>query len=94
MASEKADDSAPTSATGVRPEGVPANWVAVPSRDGKGTKWVDPANPKGGDYVRERGDGTLTQVKGGRALDANGKPAPKTRSPEAHFPRDQWEFRP
>jgi RHS repeat-associated protein len=77
-----------------RPEGVPDNWIEVPSRDGKGTKWVDPSNPKGGDYVRERGDGSLTQVKDGRALDANGNPAPKLSSPEAHFPRDQWTFRP
>jgi hypothetical protein len=77
-----------------RPEGVPENWVEVPSRDGKGTKWVDPSNPKGGDYVRERADGTLTQVKNGRALDQNGNPASGLSSPEAHFPRDQWKFRP
>ncbi|MBU1361903.1 MAG: hypothetical protein KJ901_24505 [Gammaproteobacteria bacterium] len=77
-----------------RPPGVPEHWTESPSRDGKGSKWVDPANPKGGDYVRVRGDGTLTQVKGGRALDVNGNPAPGLSSPEAHFPRDQWEFRP
>ena len=71
-----------------RPEGVPENWVEVPSRDGKGTKWIDPNNPKGGDYVRERGDGTLTQVKNGRALDSTGVPASNLSSTEAHFPRD------
>ena len=77
-----------------RPAGVPENWVEAPSRDGKGTKWIDPSNPKGGDYVRVRGDGTVTQVKDGRALDANGNPAPGLSSPEAHFPLDRWQFRP
>ena len=51
-----------------RPDGIPDNWVEQPGKKEGNTKWVNPDNEH--DYVRAKPDGTLTQVRDGKAFDA------------------------
>ncbi len=72
--------------------GVPKHWVQRPARRAGHEKWVDPNNTH--NYVRIRSDGSVTQVKNGKALDAAGNPM-RQNAPEAHnIPREQFIFRP
>ena len=74
-----------------RPNGVPENWVEGPGRRPGHTKWVNPENKH--DYVRQRRDGTITQVRDGKAFDANGNRV-LLNSPEADgITREQFIFR-
>ncbi len=62
------------------PPGVPSNWVHRLTRRGH-QMWRDPANPH--NYVRQRPDGSLVQVRNGQTLGPNGQIVPRN-SPEAH----------
>jgi RHS repeat-associated protein len=75
------------------PYGIPQNWSKGPARGEGHTKWSNPVNPEY-NYVRQRPDGSLIQVKNGHSLDINGN-AVLERSPAAHniFPA-QFIFRP
>ena len=75
-----------------RPVGVPSDWVQQRGRKDGHTKWVNPRNPH--DYVRVKRDGTITQVRNGKAYDVNGNLV-DLRSPEAHgITPDMFRFRP
>jgi hypothetical protein len=57
---------ADSSGTGAqKPEGVPEGWKEEPGKKDGNTKWVNPDNPH--DYVRVKPDGTVTQVRDGKA---------------------------
>jgi RHS repeat-associated protein len=73
--------AAKSAAQALRPRGVPAGWVEQAGRKAGNTKYVNPANPH--DYVRVKPDGTITQVRNGKAFDANGNPV-NLNSPDAH----------
>lgn len=75
-----------------RPNGVPKDWLQTPGKKEGHTKWVNPKNNH--DYVRVKADGTVTQVRNGKAYDRNGNQV-TTKSPEAHNikPKD-FIFRP
>jgi RHS repeat-associated protein len=64
------DDVGEAAAKALRPNGVPSNWVAQAGQKAGHTKYVNPANPH--DYVRVKPDGTITQVRNGKAYDING----------------------
>lgn len=95
----KADDAAGGIA---RPKGVPADWVAKPSKTGDGTRFVDPANPHNSVRVMP-GDPKspfpnsqrpyVRHLKDGQSLDVNGNVVPKN-TPEAHIPLEDfvWPF--
>lgn len=77
---------------GKRPKGVPESWIEQSGRKPGHKKWVNPENPH--DYVRQKPDGTITQVRDGKAFDTNGNPV-ETKSPEAHgITPDKFVFRP
>lgn len=85
-----------------RPKGVPADWVAKPSKTGGGTRFVDPANPHNSVRVMP-GDPKspfpnsqrpyVRHLKDGQSLDVNGNVVPKN-TPEAHIPLEDfvWPF--
>jgi RHS repeat-associated protein len=54
-----------------KPHGVPADWQHQPGNKPGNEKWVNPKNPNH-DYVRVRPDGTVTQVRNGKAFDLYG----------------------
>ncbi len=75
-----------------KPKGVPEAWKAEPGKKEGNTKWVNPDNPH--DYVRAKPDGTVTQVRDGRAYDADGAKV-DLKSPGAHgITPDRFIFRP
>jgi RHS repeat-associated protein len=75
----------------IRPRGVPSHWVEQPGRRARHTKFVNPANQH--DYVRVKPDGTITQVRDGKAFDAQGNRV-NLDSPEAHgITPDRFIFR-
>ncbi len=75
----------------VRPRGIPKDWVAQAGKKEGHTKFVNPTNSH--DYVRVKPDGTVTQVRNGKAFDVNGNPV-DLRSPEAHgITSDKFVFR-
>ncbi len=75
-----------------KPRGVPEDWKAEPGKKEGNTKWVNPDNPH--DYVRVKPDGTVTQVRDGRAYDADGARV-DLKSPSAHgITPDRFIFRP
>ena len=59
-----------TAAKVARPRGIPENWAEQAGRKPGNTKWVNPANKH--DYVRAKPDGSISQVRDGKAFDANG----------------------
>lgn len=85
-----------------RPSTVPADWVAKPSKAGGGTRYVDPANPHNsvrvmpGDTDSPHPDSQNPYVRwtrNGQALGKNGNVLPKKRSPDAHIPLDEFEYK-
>lgn len=85
-----------------RPKGVPKEWIQKPSKNGEGTKYVDPKNS--GTYVRIQKAAPKAQYphqridyvrwqKNGRSLDKNGNIVSK-RSAEAHIPVKDFKFKP
>jgi hypothetical protein len=64
-----------------RPSDVPKNWLEQAGKKDGHTKYVNPSNPH--DYVRVKRDGTITQVRNGKAYDVNGNQV-DLKSPEAH----------
>jgi hypothetical protein len=75
-----------------RPEGVPEDWKEEPGKKEGNAKWVNPNNPH--DYVRAKPDGTVTQVRDGKAYDADGNRV-DLKSPGAHgITPDRFIFRP
>lgn len=76
-----------------RPPGVPDTWVQEAGKSDGHTKWVNPENPRH-DYVRLKPDGTVTQVRNGKAFDVDGNQV-ELRSPAAHgITIDKFTFRP
>lgn len=74
-----------------KPKGIPSSWIEQPAKKTGHTKWVNPNNPH--DYVRLKSDGTITQVRNGKAYDVNGNKVP-LKSPEAHgIINDDFIFR-
>ena len=57
-------------ATVARPKGVPSNWTEMAGNKSGHTKWVNPDNVH--DYVRLKPDGSVTQVRNGKAYDVGG----------------------
>ena len=91
--------NAPSSTT-ARPEGVPDNWTAQPTKKGGGTEYVNPDNAH--DRVRAmpgnpnspnpaQQEPYVKWQKSGQPLDKSGKPV-KGDSPEAHIPRKDFKF--
>ena len=75
-----------------KPDGIPEGWNAEPGKKDGNTKWVNPENPH--DYVRVKPDGTVTQVRDGKAYDVNGNRV-DLKSPGAHgITADDFTFRP
>jgi RHS repeat-associated protein len=75
-----------------KPDGVPEGWIAEPGKKDGNTKWVNPDNPH--DYVRVKPDGSISQVRDGKAYDVNGNRV-DLKSPSAHGIRsDDFTFRP
>jgi RHS repeat-associated protein len=76
----------------IRPRGVPESWPMMPGKKPGHIKYENPQNPKH-DYVRVKPDGTITQVRNGKAFDGNGNLVP-LRSPDAHgITYDKFIFR-
>lgn len=85
-----------------RPPGVPRNWVAKPSRNGGGTRWVDPANPHNNVRVMP-GDPKspypnsqkpyVRHTRNGQAVDVHGNTVPKN-TPDAHIQFKDFKWRP
>ena len=76
----------------VRPNDVPKHWIKKAAQKEGSVKWVDPKNPH--NYVRQRRDGTITQVKNGRSLDNKGNYTNKLNDTNAHgIKREDFIFR-
>jgi len=87
-----------------KPDGIPDDWEAVSSDDGKGIKYVDPLDSRGGTYVRISPGNPDSQFPNsqepyvrwqinGQTLDVNGNPVP-IKSPDAHIPLTDFKFDP
>lgn len=87
-----------------KPEGIPSDWKAVASNNGKGVKYIDHANPSGGTYVRTsvgNPDSSFPNSQepyvrwqvNGQSLDASGNPVLKNTS-DAHIPLTDFKFNP
>jgi hypothetical protein len=80
------------SGTDQKPDGVPEEWKAEPGKKDGNTKWVNPSNPH--DYVRKKPDGTVTQVRDGKAYDSFGNRV-DLKSPGSHgIKPNDFIFRP
>jgi RHS repeat-associated protein len=84
----------------VRPAGVPADWIAKPSKTGGGTRFVDPKNPHNSVRVMPGDDPNspfpnsrqpyVRHLRDGQSLDVNGNVVPKN-TPEAHIPAKDFK---
>ena len=81
-----------------RPEGVPKDWVAIPTKSGKGTIYQHPTEK--GTYVKvEKGNPNSSQPgqrydnvriqKNGKSYDKDGNIVPR-RSKESHIPIEEF----
>jgi hypothetical protein len=85
------DEAAKGAALSLRPNGVPEAWVEQAGKKAGQIKFVDPASKH--DYVRVKPDGTITQVRNGKAFDVNGNLVDLA-SPAAHgITQDKFIFR-
>jgi hypothetical protein len=85
-----------------RPEGIPGDWIKVPSNKGGRTKYVNPENQH--DLVRvmpgnpsspnpsQQRPYVVDQVRGS-IVDAQGTPVRSNKAPEAHIPIEEFIFR-
>jgi SPP1 gp7 family putative phage head morphogenesis protein len=83
-----------------RPEGVPKDWVKMPSNKGGGYKYVKPGTKGNTDVRVQKGDPNRTNPlqkqdyvrwkKDGKWLDKYGKPS--TDEVETHIPLDEFKF--
>ncbi|MFO0042492.1 MAG: RHS repeat-associated core domain-containing protein [Pseudomonadota bacterium] len=85
------DEAAKGVALSLRPNGVPDAWVQQSAKKAGHVKFVNPANKH--DYIRVKPDGTITQVRNGKAFDVNGNMVDLA-SPAAHgITPDKFIFR-
>ena len=85
-----------------RPRGVPKDWIAKPSKNGGGTRWVDPKNPHHsvrvmpGDpnspYPNSR-QPYVRITRDGQSVDVSGNVVPKN-TPDAHIPFKDFQGSP
>ncbi len=83
-----------------RPEGVPKDWKATPTKNGDGVVYTNPKDP--GTYVKvQKGNPSSSQPgqrydnvrvqKSGQSYDVNGNKVPQ-KSEEAHIPLEDFKF--
>jgi RHS repeat-associated protein len=75
-----------------RPDGVPSNWIKVDGKKAGNTKWVNPDNVH--DYVRLKPDGTVTQVRNGKAYDTFGNRVDTDSTPAHNIKLEDFKFWP
>jgi RHS repeat-associated protein len=86
---------------GVRPEGIPSNWIEKPSKRGDGKRYIDPSNPSGNNVRVMQGDPNspypnsrtpyVKWTRNGASVDKNGNPVSYD-SPDAHIPLKDFIF--
>ena len=92
----------PKPGTRIRPEGLPENW-RISGTDGVGgTKYYDPSNIHNNVRVMQGDPNSpfpnswnpyVRWQKNGRALDKNGNVVNNKKSPDAHIPLDEFQFK-
>ncbi len=84
-----------------RPKGVPEDWIASLTKDGKGIIYTDPSS-KGATYIKvQKGNPNSSQPgqrydnvrvqKNGESYDIGGNKVPK-QSQESHIPLENFKF--
>jgi hypothetical protein len=80
---------------------VPSNWNKATSKNGQGTKFVDPNNPNGNN-VRVQGGNPYSpnpaqqkpyvkETRNGKTVDVNGKQV-DSKSAESHVPKEKYKY--
>lgn len=81
---------------------IPSDWIRKTSKNGQGTKFLDPKNPKGNNVRVQGGNPNspnpgqqkpyVKQTQNGKSVDANGKPV-NPDSKESHIPKEDFKFK-